>query len=240
MNACRYQLMPARLPQSGSGQCFAARLELKSVADDGAFEGYASIFNREDMGHDVIAPGAFRESLKERGASGVKMLFQHNPAEMIGVWDEIREDARGLFVRGRLMQEVSRAREILSLMRAGALDGLSIGFKALRGKRDARSGVRRIEKVDLWEISVVTFPMLPDARVAAVKARPFNLRVPSEREFERWLTRDAGLSRIEARAVMRSGLKGLRSLRDADGATTTNAEVIAAMQRAARRISALI
>ncbi len=137
------------------------------------------IFNREDMGHDVIAPGAFRESLKERGASGVKMLFQHNPAEMIGVWDEIREDARGLFVRGRLMQEVSRAREILSLMRAGALDGLSIGFKALRGKRDARSGVRRIEKVDLWEISVVTFPMLPDARVAAVKSRPFNLRVPA-------------------------------------------------------------
>ena len=240
MTAAAYHLMPACQPGNRTGQSLAARLELKNVADDGAFEGYASLFNREDMGHDVIAPGAFLESLKTRGASGVKMLFQHNPAEMIGVWDEIREDARGLFVKGRLMQEVSRAREVLSLMRAGALDGLSIGFKALRGKRDARSGVRRIEKVDLWEISVVTFPMLPGARVAAVKARPFNLRVPTEREFERWLTRDAGLSRIEARAVLRSGLKGLWSLRDAGGDATPDAEVIAAMQRTARRISALI
>ena len=194
-----------------------ARLELKTVLEDGVFEGYASLFNTEDLGHDVIAPGAFRESLSARGTSGIKMLFQHDPALPIGVWDEIREDGKGLFVRGRLMSAVTKAREVLALMKAGALDGLSIGFKARKSRRDARSGVRRIERADLWEISVVTFPMLPDARVAAVKSRPFNLRVPSEREFERWLTRDAGLSRIEARAVLRSGLKGLRSLRDAGG-----------------------
>ena len=100
----------------------------------------------------------------------VKMLFQHNPSEPIGIWDTIKEDTRGLYVRGRLMPEVARAREVLALMRAGALDGLSIGFRALKGRRDARTGVRRLEKVDLWEISVVTFPLLPGARVAHVKS----------------------------------------------------------------------
>ncbi len=123
------------------------------------------------------------------------MLFQHNPSEPIGVWDQLREDVRGLYARGRLMPEVARAREVLALMRAGALDGLSIGFRAIKGRRDAKTGVRRLEKVDLWEISIVTFPLLPEARVAHVKARPFAHRPPTEREFERWLTQDAGLSR---------------------------------------------
>src|SRR5207244_960742 len=76
-----------------------------------------------------------------------------------------------LYVRGRLMLDVSRAREVLALMRAGALDGLSIGFRAVTGRRDAKTGIRRLTKVDLWEISVVTFPLLPEARVAHVKAR---------------------------------------------------------------------
>ena len=123
------------------------------------------------MGHDIVLPGAFRESLDMRGPTGIKMLFQHNPNEPIGVWDQLTEDARGLYVRGRLMLDVARAREVLSLMRAGALDGLSIGFRAIGGRRDAKSGIRRLAKVDLWEISVVTFPLLPDARIAYVKGR---------------------------------------------------------------------
>jgi HK97 family phage prohead protease len=106
-----------------------------------------------------------------RGPGGIKLLFQHNPSEPIGVWDQLTEDARGLYVRGRLMLDVARAREVLSIMRAGALDGLSIGFRAIRGRRDARTGIRRLEKVDLWEISVVTFPLLPEARIAYVKSR---------------------------------------------------------------------
>jgi uncharacterized protein len=118
----------------------------------------------------VIAPGAFRDSLARRGAAGIKMLFQHDPAEPIGVWTSLKEDARGLYARGRLMPEVSRAREVLALMRAGALDGLSIGFRAVHGRRDAKTGIRRLTKVDLWEISVVTFPLLPEARVAHVKS----------------------------------------------------------------------
>ena len=209
MNAAEHYLMPA----SFAGRSAPSRFELKSVNDDGEFEGYASLFNREDLGHDVIAPGAFHDSLAGRDASQIKMLFQHNPSEPIGVWEVIREDAKGLYVKGRLMTAVSKAREVLALMRAGALDGLSIGFKAVKARRDARSGVRRLEKVDLWEISVVTFPMLPGARVEAVKKRPFAANAPTERDFERWLTRDAGLTRNEARAVSRQGYSGLRATR---------------------------
>jgi len=230
MHATEHFLLPASL----SKRSRALPLEAKSL-DDGVFEGYASLFNREDLGHDVIAPGAFRESLASRGAARIKMLFQHDPAEPIGVWDEIREDARGLYVRGRLMTAVSKAREVLMLMRAGALDGLSIGFKAVKARRDAATGVRRLEKVDLWEISVVTFPMLPGARVESVKARPFDRGAPTMREFERWLTRDAGLTRMEARAVLRSGFPGLKALRDA-GRTFDDDVVLALRFREAARL----
>jgi len=146
-------------------------LDCKAVEADGTFEGYASIFHREDMGHDIVLPGAFRESLAERGAAGIKLLFQHDANQPIGVWTALEENSRGLYARGRLMREVARAREVHSLMRAGALDGLSIGFRTVKGRRDRASGVRRLEKVDLWEISIVTFPLLPEARVGVVKAR---------------------------------------------------------------------
>ncbi len=153
----------------GTRETNARALDWKRAGQDGLFEGYASLFNREDLGHDVILPGAFRDSLRRRGPPGVKLLFQHDPNQPIGVWLAISEDARGLYVRGQLMPEIEKARDVLALMRAGALDGLSIGFKTVRGRRDARTGARRLEAVDLWEISVVTFPMLPDARVTAVK-----------------------------------------------------------------------
>jgi HK97 family phage prohead protease len=143
--------------------------DLKSVEADGTFSGYASRFNVVDLGRDLVLAGAFAQSLRERGARGIKLLFQHDPAEPIGVWLELREDAYGLFVRGRVLPEVERGREVLALMRAGALDGLSIGFRAVEGRTDSKSGVRRLHRVDLWEVSIVTFPMLPEARVSAVK-----------------------------------------------------------------------
>jgi HK97 family phage prohead protease len=145
-------------------------LDLKHVEPDGTFSGYASLFNTQDLGSDIVLPGAFRDSLKERGSTGIKLLYQHNPAEPLGVWESLKEDTRGLLVRGRLMLAVARAREVLALMRAGALDGLSIGFRAVTGKRDARTGIRRLARIDLWEISIVTFPLLPEARVAHVKS----------------------------------------------------------------------
>ena len=147
-----------------------ARLDLTAVAPTGSFEGYASLFNVEDLSHDIISPGAFAASLAKRGAGGIKLLFQHDPAEPIGVWTDIAEDARGLKVRGQLTLDVARAREVLALMQAGALEGLSIGFRTEKGARDARSGIRRLAKIDLWEISIVTFPMQPGARISAVKS----------------------------------------------------------------------
>ena len=147
-----------------------AHATLSAVEADGTFSGYASLFGKADLGRDLVMPGAFRASLGKRGAAGVKMLFQHDPNEPIGVWTEIREDASGLYVKGRLTTGVERAREVLSLMRAGALDGLSIGYRTVRGRTDAKTGIRSLIEVDLWEISVVTFPMLPEARVSQVKA----------------------------------------------------------------------
>lgn len=145
---------------------------LAAVDPDGTFVGYASLFGVADEGGDTVERGAFTASLARRGAAGVRMLWHHDPAEPIGVWTEIAEDARGLRVRGRLLPEVARAREALALMRAGVLDGLSIGFRTLRARSDVGPGRRRLLEVDLWEISLVTFPMLPGARVAAVKTRP--------------------------------------------------------------------
>ncbi|MGD9915908.1 MAG: HK97 family phage prohead protease, partial [Rhizobiaceae bacterium] len=183
-----------------------------------------------DLGRDVVERGAFARSLKERGASGIRMLFQHDPNEPIGTWTDIREDERGLFVRGRLAGGVARAREVLSLMRGGALDGLSIGFRAVRSRKDAGSGVRRIIEADLWEISVVTFPMLPGARVESVKAA----HLPTTREFERWLTRDAGLTRGEARTVIARGFAELT--RERDAARNTPEGLAGMMRRAAAAI----
>ncbi|QIB35091.1 HK97 family phage prohead protease [Ancylobacter pratisalsi] len=161
---------------------------LAAIEPDGSFEGYAALFGRVDLGRDLILPGAFTRSLGERGVSGVRMLFQHDPAEPIGVWTSIREDGVGLQVRGRLTLDVARAREVLALMHAGAIDGLSIGFRAVEGRTDPRSRVRRLVRIDLWEISVVTFPMQPDARIAGVKAGARSLAATIRRGARRLRT----------------------------------------------------
>ncbi len=148
----------------------AARARSLALAPDGTFEGYASLFNVPDLGRDVVLPGAFRDSLRARGPRGIKMLFQHDPATPIGVWADLVEDARGLYARGRLTTQVTRASEILALIQAGALDGLSIGFRASAARREGKSGLRRLSRIDLWEISIVTFPLLPQARITRVKA----------------------------------------------------------------------
>ena len=146
-----------------------AASDIVSVAPSGVFEGYASLFGIVDAGRDEVVPGAFAASLQRRGPAGVKMLWQHRAAEPIGQWTAIEEDRHGLRVTGRLNLAVARAREVLALMRERAVDGLSIGFKAGRSAIDRKTGIRRLYAVDLWEISVVTFPMLPQARITAVK-----------------------------------------------------------------------
>jgi Escherichia/Staphylococcus phage prohead protease len=140
-----------------------------TVDADGAVEGHASLFGVVDSARDMMLPGAFARSLALRGVRRIPMLFQHDPSEPIGIWDELVEDARGLRARGRLIPDVQRAREVLALVRAGALDGLSIGFRTTRARVDPVTRVRKLSDVELWEISVVTFPLLDGARVGAVK-----------------------------------------------------------------------
>jgi len=195
-----------------------AAFELKREPDEGgSFEGYASVFDVLDLGMDVVAKGAFSKSL----GSGrrVKMLWQHSMADPIGVWDEVREDDRGLFVKGRLLKDVQKGRETMALLRAGAIDGMSIGYRTIEAMAEAGGRVRKLLEIELHEISIVTNPMLPSATVTAVKS------ITTEREFEAFL-RDAGYSRKEATALTLHGFRGLNNLRDAgldDGETGAKA-----------------
>jgi HK97 family phage prohead protease len=130
--------------------------------------GHASLFWTRDLNDDVTAAGAFGASLAKSGAGGVRMLCQHDADRPIGVWDEIVEDGRGLFVRGRILNATPEGRMCAALVRAGAMDGLSIGFHAVKARPDDSGRLRVLTQVDLWEVSVVTFPMLPGARIASV------------------------------------------------------------------------
>jgi HK97 family phage prohead protease len=140
-----------------------------TIDGDGTVEGYASLFGEIDQARDMVMRGAFAHTLASRGIRRIPMLFQHDPSEPVGIWLELREDFRGLFARGRLIPEVTRGRELISLLRAGAIDGLSIGFRASKARIDPKTRIRRLHAVDLWEISIVTFPLLAGARVRAVK-----------------------------------------------------------------------
>lgn len=160
-----------RLPVLAGKQADAA---LIANAASGVIEGYASLFGVMDLGRDIVMPGAFRESVAAKGAGGIRMLWQHQPDEIVGIWTKIEEDRLGLHVQGRLDLDQKRAREALSLMRKGALDGLSIGYRSEAERRDRETGLRRLERIDLWEISLVTFPLLPQARIRSVKAAPFH------------------------------------------------------------------
>ena len=134
--------------------------------------GYASLFGIRDRGGDVVLPGAYAAALAALAGRGdrVRMLWQHDQSQPIGLWDEVAEDARGLRVKGRILTAVARGREAAALLAAGAVDGLSIGYRTIRAEAMPGGG-RRLIELDLWEVSLVTFPMLAQARIAA-KAAP--------------------------------------------------------------------
>jgi len=142
--------------------------ETLSLKDGVVIEGYASLFGDPDRGGDIVEKGAYAASLATIAAEGrhVKMLWQHDPTQPIGVWDVVREDEKGLYVKGRLLDSVGRAREAAALIEARAIDGLSIGYRTLRAVKDDK-GHRLLQELELWEVSLVTFPMLPSARVGA-------------------------------------------------------------------------
>ena len=142
----------------------------RSVTGDLAIEGYASLFWTCDLNDDVTAPGAFAASLAQSGPEGVRMLHQHDSRAPVGVWDSAEEDDRGLFMRGRILNVSPEARLCAALVQAGALDGLSIGFRTLKARPDDSGRLRVLTQVDLWEVSLVTFPMLPGARISRFRA----------------------------------------------------------------------
>lgn len=198
-------------------ECIQADAEFKFADADaaarGEFVGYASVFGNVDLGGDVVERGAFAGTLAKRKAGDVLMLWGHDLRSVpIGKWLDLREDDRGLVARGQLTLDIPRARDVHAAMKEGTVKGLSIGYMVPKdGAEFDRSGrVRRIKAVDLIEISVVNLPMNPRAQIARVKAAEM-----TEREIERLLTRDAGFSRSEARALMRGGLPALKATRDA-------------------------
>ncbi|MCH2078079.1 MAG: HK97 family phage prohead protease [Rhodobacteraceae bacterium] len=143
------------------------------LTDDMEIEGYASLFGVKDTGGDVVEAGAYTSSLAalEKAGQSVKMLWQHRPEEPIGTWDEVHETEKGLYVKGRLLPDVARAREAAALLRAGAIDGLSIGYRTVRASKNSK-GQRLLAELELWEVSLVTFPMLPEARVGSKGNEP--------------------------------------------------------------------
>lgn len=160
--------------------------------DDGTFEGYGSIFGNKDLGNDVIRKGAFANTLKSKKPKSIKLLYQHKTDEPIGVFDSITEDSKGLYVKGRLAMGTQKGREVFELMKMGALDSMSIGYRlsAEDYKYDPKERKRIIKSVDLMEISLVTFPMNPKAKITKVKLAEMNVR-----EIEEHL-RDAGCESV--------------------------------------------
>ncbi len=171
------------------------RLRAGTVNEDGIFSGYGSVFGVVDTFGSVVMPGAFKKSIDRHKVNGTmpKMLWQHNTDEPIGVWTEVREDDHGLFCEGRLILEVARAREVHALLKANAVDGLSIGFEILAdewvqaadveqryglhpcpvGYSDDR--VQLVREIDLWEVSPVTFPSCAPARIVSVRKEELSI-----------------------------------------------------------------
>ncbi len=221
-------------------ECRRVSFQVRATSDQAgarSFEGYGSVFNTVDSYDDTIVKGAFANTLKEWQAKGKlpKLLLQHggwgigvDDLVPIGKWDEMREDDHGLFVRGHLFDlTTDRAVATYAALKEGELDGLSIGFYTRKSSEDETTGIRTLTDIDLWEVSLVTFPANDPARVSAVKAAG---ELPSERDFERHLRR-AGFGAHEATTIITEGFRAL--LRDAAPAPASDdvKELLAAVER---------
>lgn len=211
--------------EPGRRETRAFSLSLKATGDDGTIEGYGSVFGVRDNWDDIIAKGAFAASLAAHKAACTMpaMLWQHSSDAPIGVWTDMVEDDKGLYIKGLLVMDTVRGKEAHALLKAGAINGLSIGFMSKQWAYDRDTGVRTLTEVDLWEVSLVTFPANEKARVTNVKASPDELATPKDAER---ILREAGFSKSDATAivsrVMRMGEE--RS----DSAKSTSAAIKAA------------
>lgn len=180
--------------------------ELKAINEDGTFEGYGSVFGVEDWYQDVVIKGAFANTLaawKLKGAMP-SLCWQHDMEKVIGVYDEMREDDYGLYLRGRLLKDdVALAREAYALMKAKAVTGLSIGYRVKVDEYNRETDIRTLKELELWEVSLVTMPANDLARVESVKS------IRDVTGLERFLRDAGGVSRKEAREIIHR-VKGLR------------------------------
>lgn len=187
-------------------------LKIKAVQEDGFFSGYGAVFGNVDWYNDVILPGAFAKSL-EKWAEKNKMppvLWNHNDGEPIGVYTNIYEDEKGLFVEGRLLiDDVPRAKSTHALLKAGAIDGLSIGYKTKKANQQT-NGIRELIELDLGEISIVTMPANEESLITSVKSKLEDGELPTLPEFEKFL-RESGFSKTQATAIAGKGLRSLLS-----------------------------
>lgn len=199
---------PERKDAGGGREVRSFALQIKAAGDDGTVEGYGSVFGVRDNYDDVIAKGAFINSLKEHKAAGTMpaMLWQHSADHPIGIWTEMVEDDKGLRIKGQLAMETVKGKEAHALLKLGAINGLSIGFMSKQWAYDRDTGVRTLTEIDLWEVSLVTFPANEKARITNVKESPDEVTTP--KDAERAL-REAGFSKADATAlvarVMRMG-----------------------------------
>ena len=187
--------------------------EIKAVSDDGLFSGYASVFDNVDSYGDIVRKGAFVESISEWEAKGKMppILWNHDPSDPIGVYTKMQEDDKGLFVEGRLLiDDVPRAKQTHALMKAGVIDGLSIGYRVKEYLYNVDEEVTELIKLSLREVSIVTFPANPETRIEAVKSRLDAGELPTLPEFEKFL-REAGFSKSQATAIAGHGLRKLLS-----------------------------
>ena len=187
-------------------------LKIKAVQEDGFFSGYGAVFGNVDWYNDVILPGAFAKSL-EKWAEKNKMppvLWNHNDGEPIGVYTNIYEDEKGLFVEGRLLiDDVPRAKSTHALLKAGAIDGLSIGYKTKKANQQT-NGIRELIELDLGEISIVTMPANEESLITSVKSKLEDGELPTLPEFEKFL-RESGFSKSQSVAIAGKGLRHLLS-----------------------------
>jgi HK97 family phage prohead protease len=181
-------------------------LEVKGIEESGAFEGYAAVFGNVDSWNDIILAGAFKATLNEHSSKGTMpaLLWYHDARQPIGVWESMAEDDHGLFVKGHLLKnDVQKAGEAYALLKAGALSGMSIGFRARDYSVDEKTWIRTLKKVDIREASLVTFPANEEARVTGVKSTD----IKTIREFEAALRDAMGFSATEAKRIASHGFK---------------------------------
>jgi HK97 family phage prohead protease len=179
----------------------------------GSVVGYGSVFGNVDHGGDVVAQKAFSESLKTRTP---KFLLHHDPEKILGVISSAKEDDNGLLIEAKFNLEKQMSRDAFSDAKMGALDGLSIGYRAVDAKRDEKTGIRTIKKADLFEVSLVTFPMNERARLTSLKSMA--AQITTIREFEDFLRDVGGFSLQSAKAIAAGGFKAtdLRDVADAE------------------------